>query len=574
MDDQGRGLLEVAVSLLGELSLDKVIDRLLASARDMTDARYAALGVLNDHKTELERFITAGMADDTRTSIGPLPRGRGVLGELIRDPRPLRLADVGAHPRSYGFPLAHPPMSSFLGVPIVAGGVPFGSLYLTEKAGAAQFTSEDEESATTLARFAGVAIDHARQYTGVAERRDELTRMVAALQATTEITRAVAGATDVAMVLELVAKRGRALVSAEALVIELVDGNEILVAAGAGALPEGMIGARLAMDDTVASAALRTKSTLRLELEINRSRFRQHGLGRLGAGFETGLVVPLLFKGRGYGALIALERLGDEPAFTAEDQRLLEAFASSAATAVATAQSAAFEVGRQRLAATEDERRRWARELHDETLQSLAALRIGLSAARRKGGLDVLDAAVAAGISSLEDGISSLRALVTDLRPGALDDLGLEAAIEALCERARGHGLDVDFSTDLAYEHHRMTTRHTSELETAIYRISQEALTNASKHGHARRVMVEIDENPTTVDIVIRDDGIGFDPHSSTAGFGLMGMRERVALLHGTVNVVSVVGEGTTVTASFPASRRSFTGAPPAVHDRHTTATG
>ena len=194
-----------------------------------------------------------------------------MLGELIRDPVPLRLSDVGEHPRSYGFPLGHPPMHSFLGVPIFVSGVPFGSLYLTEKAGGSQFTDEDEESVTTLARFAGLAIDHARRYTGAAARGDELARTVAALEATTEITRAVGGATDLDVILELVAKRGRALVSARALLIEIVDGGELVVAAGAGERPAGLIGERIALADTVASAALRTRATHRLEVELNRA---------------------------------------------------------------------------------------------------------------------------------------------------------------------------------------------------------------------------------------------------------------------------------------------------------------
>ena len=566
MDEQGRGLLDVAEGLVGELDLDVVIDRLLASARVLTGARYAALGVLNSAKTGLERFITAGIGDAARARIGDLPRGRGVLGELILDPVPLRLAEVGDHPRSYGFPLGHPAMGSFLGVPVLAGGVPYGSLYLTEKAGGVPFSDADEQSAMTLARFAGVAIDHARRYMGTAARRDELARRVAAFEATAQITRAVAGATDIEVILGLVAKRGRALVSARALVIELVDGDELVIAAAAGALPGDVVGARIALADTVASAALRTRTTQRLEVELNRARFDQHDIGRLGVSADAGLVVPLVFRDQTYGVVIAVERLDDGPAFSAEDQRLLEAFATSAATAVATAQTAAAELCRQRLAATENERRRWARELHDETLQSLAVLRIGLAAAHRDGDPEALKAAVGEAIVALEEGISSLRALVSDLRPGALDDLGLEAAVHALCDRAGRHGLQVDCSLDLAYERGRAPTRHTAELETTIYRISQEALTNAEKHGHAGRAMVEISENQTTIELTVRDDGAGFDPARSTAGFGLLGMRERVGLLGGTVRVQSAVGDGTRVTARFPVRRRpAGTAAAPSV---------
>ncbi len=573
IDDQSRSLLEIAGSVLGELDLDIVVDRVLESARELTGAQYAALGVLSDSRMELDRFITVGIDDEARAVIGNLPRGRGVLGELIRNPVALRLAEVGEHPRSYGFPLGHPPMHSFLGVPVLVNAVPFGSLYLTEKEGGGQFTDEDEESATALAHFAGLAIDHARRYTGATARGEELARNVAALRATTEITHAVAGATDVDVILGLVAKRGRALVSARALLIEIVSGTELVVAAAAGERPDGLIGQRIALADTVASAALRTRSTHRLEVEFNRARFDQHGLGRRGVSADAGLVVPLIFHNETYGVLIALDRLHDGPKFTAEDQALLEAFATSAATAVATAQTAASELQRQRLTAAEAERGRWARELHDETLQSLASLRLSLSAARRKGGADVLEQAVSQAIDRLEDGIANLRALVTDLRPAALDQLGLAAALEALCERAGRNGLEVDSSIELAYEQGLAATRHTPELETALYRIIQEALTNASKHGHAARAVIEIEENATTVKLRVRDDGDGFDPGHSTAGFGLLGIRERVQLLHGSVRITSSPGDGAIVEASFPAQRRAVVSVAAEPHPIRSTGT-
>ena len=207
--------------MLAELDLDQVLNRVLESAQELTEARYAALGVLNESRTELASFLTRGIDEAAHAAIGALPRGRGVLGALIHEPAPLRLADVGRHPRSYGFPAGHPPMHTFLGVPVLVRGTPFGNLYLTEKAGGAQFSDADEQAVEVLAEFAGVAIDHARRYTGASERRDELERTVAALEATTQIARAVEGETDLEVVLELVAKRGRALVSARALLIEL-----------------------------------------------------------------------------------------------------------------------------------------------------------------------------------------------------------------------------------------------------------------------------------------------------------------------------------------------------------------
>ena len=555
MDKALAGVLEVARSVLEELDLEVVLDRVLDAAKELTGAKYAALGVLDEQRTALARFKTIGIDEPSRAEIGDLPRGRGVLGELISSPEPLRLANVGRHARSWGFPAGHPPMESVLGVPILVRGKPYGNLYLTEKADGAEFTQADEDAVVLLAGFAGVAIDHAGRFTGARERTDELERTVVTLEATTQITQAVAGETELETILELVAKRGRALVSARVLIIELERGDELVVATGAGEIPDGLIGGRMPIAETVASAALRTRRAQHLDDELNRSRFEQYGAGRF-VDAEAGLVVPLVFRNRTYGVLLALDRLEDGPHFTADDERLLEAFAASAATAVATATSVAAERHRQRLAAAEDERRRWARELHDETLQNLAAHRILLSSARRTGPSETLDRALDDAVDRLEGEIATLRGLITDLRPAALDEFGTLGAIEALAERVRRSGLDVDLHVDLAYEQGRASTRHTAELEAAVYRIVQEALTNATKHGGATRAAVEIVEDDRTVRVVVRDDGNGFDPGSRTDGFGLLGMRERVELLDGTLAIESAPGEGATVTAFLPVRRR------------------
>jgi two-component system, NarL family, sensor histidine kinase DevS len=555
MDQTARGVLDIARSVLSELDVDVVLNRVLESARELTGARYAALGVLSSSRTELERFLTIGIDESEREAIGALPRGRGVLGELIQHPTALRLSDISEHPRSYGFPHGHPPMKSFLGVPILIDGIPFGNLYLTEKAHGEQFSEADEEAVTMLSELAGFAIDHARRYTGTREHRDELQRTVAALNATTQIARAVGAETDIDVILELVAKRGRALVDARLLVIELVQRGRLLVSAGAGELPPGLLGRQVPLGDSAASAALRTRRAQRLQEPLTRARFDEHGLGTLGVEAAGGLIVPLVFQNHSYGALVAIDRLHDGPEFTSDDERLLDAFAASAATAVATAQSVASERQRQRLAAAEAERQRWARELHDDTLQSLSALRVGLSTAKRSGKPETLEAAVANAIDHLEEGITNLRALITDLRPASLDELGAAAAIQALCERAQRQGIDVDVSIDLAYEQGREHERHLPEIETAMYRIVQEALTNASKHGNAKRAVVEVHEDESDIRVRVRDDGSGFDPSEHTDGFGLLGMHERVQLLDGGLSVESSPGGGTTVEASFPVKR-------------------
>lgn len=557
MDQTARGVLDIARSVLAELDVELVLNRVLESARELTGARYAALGVLSGSRTELERFLTLGIDEAEREAIGSLPRGRGVLGELISHPHPLRLNDISEHPRSYGFPHGHPPMRSFLGVPILVDGTPFGNLYLTEKRDGEDFSDVDEEGVSMLAELAGFAIDHARRYTGASQDRDELERTVAALNATTQIARAVGAETDLEVILELVAKRGRALVDARLLAIELVRQGQLVIAAGAGELPPGLLGRKVRLGDTVASAALRTRRPQRLEEPLTRARFDEHGLGTLGVRASGGLIVPLVFQNHSHGVLVAIDRVHDGPEFTHDDERLLEAFAASAATAVATAQSVASERRRQRLAAAEAERQRWARELHDDTLQSLSALRVGLSTAKRSGKHDTLEQAVTSAINHLEEGITNLRALITDLRPASLDELGAAAAIHALCERAERQGIDVDVSIDLAYEDGRERNRHVPEIETAMYRIVQEALTNAIKHGAARRAVVEISDEGEEVSLSVRDDGSGFDPSEHTDGFGLLGMNERVQLLEGTLELISEPGGGTTIRARFPIQRRA-----------------
>ncbi|HET9102176.1 MAG TPA: GAF domain-containing sensor histidine kinase [Solirubrobacteraceae bacterium] len=569
MDQTTRGLLNVARSVLENLDLEVVLRRVLIEARDLTGARFAALGVLDAKAVQLERFLTLGADDELRRRIGPLPTGRGVLGELIRVPRPLRLDEVGAHPASYGFPAEHPPMGPFLGVPVPVRGRPYGNLYLSQPPGAPSFTAAHEEAIIALAELAGVAIDHARRYAGSEAERAQLADTVAALDATLQIARAVGRQTDLGTILELVAQRARELVSARTVIIELADGEEFEIAAGAGALPAGVVGRRLDLVGTVASAALRSGRSQRLSDPVNRDRFLRHGVGHLGLHPQDGLVVPLLFRKRAYGVLVALDR-ADGRDFGADDLRLLEAFATSAATAVATAESAAAERRRQRLAAAEAERTRWARELHDETLQALGSLRLTLSGARRSGDPQAVAAAVDGAIGQLETDIANLRGLIAELRPAALDQLGLAPALHALVERVGASGLDIDAQIDLAYENGRRADPMFLEHETAIYRIVQEALTNAVKHGHARRAVVEVLEEPEEVRVLVRDDGRGFDPERSTDGFGLLGVRERVELLQGDLTVQSEAGKGTTLSVRVPVRHvvdRAAPGSAPAAPD-------
>jgi signal transduction histidine kinase len=553
-DTRVRRLLDVGRSLVTELDPEAVFDRLLAVARELTGARYAAIGVLDEQREGLERFLTAGINEETHRAIGDLPAGRGVLGVLISEPRPLRLTDVGAHPQSYGFPLAHPPMTTFLGVPIIIEGKAWGNLYLTEKDGG-EFTADDEDAAVVLADWAAIAITNSRLYRAVRERRDELERTIRGLETTTEISRALGGVTDLDRVLELVVKRSRALLGARAAEIVLVEGDEFVISAVAGEGVEGLHGRRITIEESLAGAALKSGRLQRFA-EIPPDTFAYREMGA-----RSALVTPMSFRNRPVGFLVVFDRLrGDRP-FNEEDERLLEAFAASAAIAVATAQHAGDEALRRSLEASERERGRWARELHDDTLQQLAGLRVLLSSARRSGDQARIDSVIGDAIEHITTSIGDLRSLITDLRPAALDEFGIKPALETLVARVvRQSDLAVDLEVDLAYDNGETQSRYPLEIESTVYRVVQEALTNVVKHADAAEVKIRVRDRGGAVEVLVRDDGHGFDADEGTAGFGLLGMRERLALVRATFDIESVPDVGTTLRASIPARRGSAPG--------------
>jgi signal transduction histidine kinase len=512
---------------VSHLDLDVLLEELLAIATDVTGARYAAIGVLDQDRRELERFLTSGISAEAHRAIGDLPRGRGILGVLIDDPRPLRLASVGDDPRSYGFPAGHPPMDTFLGTPVLIRGEAWGNLYLTEKHDGSEFTEADEEAAVILADWAGIAVENARLFQASESRRDELERTVQQLEATTAIARAVGGETELDRVLELIVKRGRALVDARGLVILLREESVLKVAATAGDVSASIRGSELGVPAGDPDAALRA------------------GLHALELEAGDALLVPLVFRGRSLGMLVALPGQDEAERFGSQVKRLLPAFAASAATAVGTARSVEAQRLRDSVAAAEAERARWARELHDETLQGLGGLRMLVSAARRGTDADAMRQALEEVVARIDGEIDGLRSLIRELRPAALDELGPVPAIEELAARMSArHGLEI--TTSLAFE-----GRRPAELETTLYRIIQEGLTNAVKHARASRVEIAVEESDGLLRVSVADDGSGFDPEAPRAGFGLAGMRERVALVGGELDVRSSA-EGTRIAAALP----------------------
>ena len=558
-------LLAVGRALVSELDLETVLHQLLETAREMTGARYAALGILDEGKQKLERFLTAGVDDATRRLIGPLPRGHGVLGELIRNPEPLRLRDVTGHPRSYGFPAGHPPMTTFLGVPVSVRGEAYGNLYLTDKTGGQEFTEEDEQLLVVLSEWAAVAINNARLYEDVAQRRAELERAVRGLEATAAIARAVGFETELDRVLELIVKRGRAMSEARALMVLLEQGELLRVHAVAGEVSSRLVGTEFPSGSSLAGAAIESGSP---ELVLDLSSRMGHGLESIAGDARSALVVPLGFRGRARGVLIAFDRMGDDTPFHSDDAHLLGSFGASAAIAIATAQSVGAERLRHSTRASEEERARWARELHDETLQELGALKVMLDSARQSGDAGAMRDTLGSAVSQIDTSIKNLQALITELRPAALDELGLVPALDALFSRVRAtSGLEIEPEIKLAFEEGRAAIRLEPEIEGTLYRLVQEGLSNVVKHASAERVSVKLTEDGEVATMEMSDDGSGFDVTQHSEGFGLLGMQERIDLVGGTISIDSRPGVGTTVRASVPARHRAQPASDPPAED-------
>ena len=509
------------------------LERVLVAARELTGARYAAIGVLDEERTGLARFITAGLDEEATRAIGPPPRGRGVLGELIAHPVPLRLPEVGGHPRSFGFPAGHPTMHSFLGVPVLAGGEPYGNLYLTDKAGGAQFSAEDERALTLLADFAGVAIDHARRYAGSeterrragADRRGARTRPCRSRWR----WRAERGWRDVGVGRRA---RPRARVGAPALAIEVLDGDELVVAAAVGEVPDRTCRDRACRCATRSPRrALRRWPPQRLEDAGERGALPRAGLGRLGFSASAGLAVPLVFRGE------RLRRPGSL------DRRDGEEFSDDDVAVDGVVRGERGDRGRDRAETRRPSSggcgsrrpRPSARAGRGSctTRRCSRWPRCGSGwrrrGARRGGDPAALDALLAEALGQLDGEIATLRALITELRPAALDELGLAAAIGALAERS---------ASSRARRRPRCRRRRRRRPPTPTGRSRSTGSSRRRCPTRASTAARGARSRPSRsrggrVELSVRDDGSGFDPARATAGFGVLGMRERAELLGG-----------------------------------------
>ena len=535
-----RAVLDAAIAVTSELSIDAVLQRIVEAAAELTEAKYAALGVIDQTGLGLENFVTTGLDEATVRAIGDLPRGRGILGVLIRDAEPLRLAEIAGDPRSVGFPPNHPPMKTFLGVPVLLRGVAYGNLYLTEKAGGEEFTEEDQEIVQLLAAQAAVAIENARLY-------ESATRWGDQLQSLAEVGNALSSELELPRLLDLVVTRLRELIDARIVFIAMptLDGDTVVETVAAEDA-DHYLGMKLDPTKSKTARVLERRRSERVDSLIDDPEVDQQAARFMGS--RAGLYVPLVVRDRAIGVVVAHDKQQPDARFTDEDVRIAEAFAQRAAVAIDLSERVAKDALRRVVSGQELERQRLARELHDETGQALTSILLGLKGVedaqddndRRRSVLALREQVVA----TLHD----VRRLAVELRPKALDDFGLMAALERLAETF-GEQADVDVHVQAMLGDARLA----GEVETALYRIVQEALTNVVKHADARTVSVVLTRKEDRVVVVVEDDGRGFDPLATREdGLGLLGMKERIELVDGRLTVESGSGQGTTIAVEVP----------------------
>lgn len=373
----------------------------------------------------------------------------------------------------------------------------------------------------------------------------ENARLSRTLRTALEIGTAVGSDTDLPRILELIVERARTLVDADDLLIWLRHGDQLRIAAVAGHadVPRD---AAIPLGTSTAGMALQAQRSLRVEdaqqMLISPSEF---GMSQA----SSSLLVPLVHRGHGLGVLVAFDRLGATASFDADNERALEAFAASAATAVATARLVEEHRLHDSIAAAESERGRWARELHDETLQALGGLKVLLSGAARLDDAEAMRQTMRVALDQLGGDIHSLRSMIAELRPPALDELGLAPALTSLAQRtSTTTGLDVRSTIDIPAE-----PRLAAEVETTVYRIVQESLTNVAKHANAATVELSVQCAEHDLLVSVSDDGVGFDTAGGQdGGFGLTGMQERVDLAGGELTVAPGSSGGTVVRARLP----------------------
>ena len=526
-----RALLDAVVGIGTDLDLHSTLRRIVAAACRLAGADYGALGVIGPDRTLVE-FITEGIDPETHKAIGDLPRGHGVLGLLIEDPKPIRLPDITAHPRAYGFPANHPPMRSFLGVPVRIRDQIFGNLYLADKRGAAEFTDDDEELMCALAVAAGAAIENARLYA-------QMRRRQRWLEAATEITDVLLGEVDRAAALELVATRAREVAEADLALMLLHDGDEraLTVEVAVGSVPDDLLRAEVPVERSEFARILAERHVSVVE-----------DLGKAAAWpvpLRTGaaLLVPLAAGDTALGALVVAYRPGSVGFAEDPDVALMETFAGQAALALERARAQE----ERELIAVIGDRERIARDLHDVVIQRLFAAGMQLQGAARRAGKSEVQQRIDEVVDELDTTIRDIRGAIFELRSPGVGDV--RARIRELVVEARG---PLGFRPQLLLDG-PLDSVLTDEVAAALLAVLREALSNAARHARCTDLGVRVGVGGGQVQLTVTDNGVGLG--ESAASNGRRNMQARAEELGGTFTACDTEPRGTTLTWAVPVDR-------------------
>jgi signal transduction histidine kinase len=507
--DRVHSLLEAVLSVGRELDLPHVLRRIVESATVLVDAEYGALGVVEGKG--LSEFLTVGVSEEQRKVIGPLPSGHGILGELIRHPRPLRLADLSEHPASYGFPANHPPMHTFLGVPILVRDEVFGNLYMAQKRGGGEFDAEDETVLQTLAVAAGVAIENARLYRAARDRQRWI-------EANAEIIAELLSGAGEMEVLQGIVRHAREIAGADlgtlALPAEGGTGLRVMIAVGTDAdAHEGLVLPREGSFMGAAMTAGEPITTARVQEDPRAAA----GPPRFG-GLGPAVAVPMVTDQGVRGALL-LARAEHEPPFTEAESAPLLAFAGQAALAMELAERRR---SAEQLALLED-RDRIARDLHDLAIQRLFATGMTVQSALRFVDHPEANERLLRAVDDLDETIKIIRSTVFGLRAKEAErrPQGLRARASASTEDA---ARTLGFTPALRMEGLLDTDVPPAVAEDAVAVLS-EALSNVARHARARSVDVALVVARGTLTVTVTDDGVGLPAEGRRSGLRNLAVR-------------------------------------------------
>ncbi|WP_099897637.1 GAF domain-containing sensor histidine kinase [Streptomyces sp. TLI_171] len=534
--DRVHSLLEAVLSVGRELELTQVLRRIVEAAAVLADAKYAALGIIGPDGDTLSQFLTVGLTEEDIARIGPYPTGKGLLGELIRHPQPLRLDDLTRHPASTGCPAHHPEMRTFLGLPVRVRDEVFGNIYLTDKRGAAGFDDDDESVIATLAVAAGVAIDNARLY-------EEAQRRQRWLTATAEINRRLLSGSSRTQVVELIAQRASDISGAPQadVLTTLPDGSGLRVELALGGATAERVGLDVPLHGTLSGAACVAGIPMTSYDLAEDPRYRA-GAPRF-TGLGPAVAVPL---GRAEGhteGVLLLVRASGEPEFTEREIDPLLGFADQAALALELAERRR---DAEQLAVLED-RDRIARDLHDLAIQRLFATGMTLQSASRF--IDHPGAAdrVLRAVGDLDETIKIIRSTIFGLRvreAGA--GQGLRARAVHVVEEAQAA---LGFAPRLSMEG-LLDTDVPPAVADHLVAVLGEALSNAARHAKAARVEVALQAVGGQVSVTVRDDGVGIPAQGRRSG--LRNLAERARTLGGTLTVTVPPAGGTLLNWTAP----------------------